>query len=134
MINITFEDLKYWTLTVWGEARGEPFQGKKAVAFVILNRAIKRNQSIKDVCLAAQQFSCWNVNDPNYKLINNPKFNINTSSMVDIIEVIHEALGNANDPTKGSTHYCTVTTDPYWAIGKTPVITVGNHKFYNNVA
>lgn len=55
-------------LTIFGEARGEPIEGKAAVASVVMNRAktpARFSDSIKDVCLQPKQFSCWNVGDPN---------------------------------------------------------------------
>lgn len=133
-MKISFEDFKYLVLTIFGEARGEIHDGQLAVAMVILNRAKKRNCSIKDVVLAPYQFSCWNANDPNFKLISNPLFDLNTSTVRDIIDVCVAALEKTIDPTKGATHYCTITTDPYWAVGKTPCYTAGKHKFYNDVA
>ena len=55
-------------LTLWGECRGESFEGKTWVAAVIWNRAndhLKRGKAndirdaIGQVCLAPHQFSCW---------------------------------------------------------------------------
>jgi hypothetical protein len=50
------------TLTIWGEARGEPLEGKAAVASVIINRTKHPDRfadTIRDVCLQPRQFSCW---------------------------------------------------------------------------
>jgi hypothetical protein len=38
-MTILLEDVLIGARTVFGEARGEPFEGQKAVAHVILNRA-----------------------------------------------------------------------------------------------
>lgn len=46
--------------TLYAEARGEPFEGMKAVASVIQTRAMRANISMAEVCLQDQQFSCWN--------------------------------------------------------------------------
>jgi len=46
--------------TIYGEARGEPFKGKLAVAAVIQTRARRSNTSLTEICLTEKQFSCWN--------------------------------------------------------------------------
>ena len=63
--------------TIYGEARGESISGQEAIASVILNRvafAKRRGRywwgnTIAGVCLAPWQFSCWNENDLNRKII-----------------------------------------------------------------
>jgi len=46
--------------TLYAEARGEPFDGMKAVAAVIQTRARRAKISMAEVCLQSKQFSCWN--------------------------------------------------------------------------
>lgn len=46
--------------TLYAEARGEPFEGKKAVASVIKTRALRSKIPPAEVCLQSKQFSCWN--------------------------------------------------------------------------
>jgi len=46
--------------TLYAEARGEPFEGMKAVAAVIQTRARRAGISMAEVCLQSKQFSCWN--------------------------------------------------------------------------
>ena len=56
------DPLRAMAATVWGEARGEPFEGKVAVAWVIINRSRKPGwwgEDIRSVCSARWQFSCW---------------------------------------------------------------------------
>ena len=132
---ITNEDLKIWALTVWGEARGEDVRGQLAVAWVIYNRATKKNKSIKDVCLQRYQFSCWNPDDPNHKLIANDSFDVGTKGYWNAIDAIQGVIRvqGALDVTLGATHYCTLNTHPYWANNKDPCVIIGNHKFYNNI-
>lgn len=62
-------DGNYLACTLFGEARGEPIEGIIAVANVIKNRAYSSQKLYKDICLAPNQFSCWNSNDPNYPQI-----------------------------------------------------------------
>jgi len=52
--------------TIYAEARGEPLEGQKAVAWVIYNRAKKGvsyfGKTMQDVCLKPYQFECWFAN------------------------------------------------------------------------
>ena len=103
-----FEDLDIMAKTMWGESRNQDTSGQIAVASVIKNRAEARRwygNTPKEVCLKEWQFSCWNEGDPN----------------------------KIKDNTEGSTHYHTTNIMPKWAQGKTPVVTIGDHKFYNNI-
>ena len=54
-------------LTIFGEARGEPFEGQVAVANVIRNRTRLKYQSdgtIEGTVLHPLAFSLWNTSDP----------------------------------------------------------------------
>src|SRR5262245_20911607 len=65
---MTSDDLDVMARPVWGEARGEPLDGKTAVAWVIKNRADHPGwwgHGIAGVCRQPWQFSCWNPDDPN---------------------------------------------------------------------
>lgn len=46
--------------TLYAEARGEPSDGKIAVAAVIKTRSVLSKISPAEVCLQDRQFSCWN--------------------------------------------------------------------------
>jgi len=46
--------------TLYAEARGESFEGKKAVASVIQTRATRAKKPLTEICLQSKQFSCWN--------------------------------------------------------------------------
>jgi len=54
-------ELTLYAATVYLEAGGEPDAGKLAVAWVIKNRMVRRDQSIATVILAPAQFSCWTI-------------------------------------------------------------------------
>ncbi len=65
----TLNDVDALALTLFGEARGEPLEGKAAVASVVMNRVKhpdRYGDTIRDVCLQPKQFSCWNGGDANY--------------------------------------------------------------------
>lgn len=115
-------------LTLHGEARGERQQGQEAVAHVILNRRARAvafrdrrgrkhplfgDGSVSGVCLTPWQFSCWNKGDPNRERLvqawNTAGASLRLEDWVRVWTVATEALaGQTEDPTKGSTHYCTV--------------------------
>jgi len=130
------------TLTLFGEARGESFLGKKMIAHVIVNRAIKKGKPIAQMCLQAKQFSCWN----GLQTIRSDDDDVNLTKLLyatgdepgyaECVRAAEEVLTSAGilDPTFGSTHYHTLGVYPYWAKGHTPATTCGAHVFYNDIA
>jgi spore germination cell wall hydrolase CwlJ-like protein len=133
MINFSLEDLLTMTRTIFGEARGEPFEGKIAVGHVILNRVEEggKDHSIGAACLRREQFSCWNEGDPNrYWILNT---GIDNPHMLSCLHAAIEAIeekAKGEDLTHGATHYHTRQVHPYWAEGVTPLFEIGNHIFY----
>jgi len=125
--------------TVYGEARGEPENGQVAVTWVIKNRAARdlsyMGTTAKEVCLKPYQFSCWDQGDVNRdKLLN---LNTNDATYIKIRQIVDEVFsGQRRDNAYGSTHYH-ATTATYslrnWANGKTPIVRIGDHLFYNNI-
>ena len=133
-IDYTFADVLTMAKTIYGEARGECLEGQYAVGHVIVNRYKKHNApTIMGVCLKPMQFSCWNYNDPNrIKLDNMTK---NTPALQPFITIAKNVLEGAYaDTTFGATHYCTGNVTPKWIQGHTPCVTIGHHRFYNDVA
>lgn len=126
--------------TLWGEARGEGTRGMEAVSAVILNRFRTRyrgRQSIEAVCLDPKQFSCWNENDVNLPLMQRIDA-APDADFRDAMSVASRALdGEISDPTYGSRHYVATTLParamPDWLRGKTPVVVIGRHAFYNDI-
>jgi spore germination cell wall hydrolase CwlJ-like protein len=118
--------------TIYGEARGEPRSGKEAVANVIRNRAMNSNQSIHDVCLEKYQFSCWNLDDPNRKIIT--QANINDSVFQECLDIAKKCVeGKLMDNTFGSTHYHRKDYFPEWSKNYKPVVKIGDHVFFNDI-
>ena len=77
---------------------------------------------------------CWdmlktqNTNDVNKKKLLHL---LNTHPQRHNAMWLARSIGKLNTSyTKEADHYCTTKTNPYWAKGKTPVRTIGNHKFY----
>lgn len=122
--------------TVFGEARGELWEGKVAVAWVIKNRWKSRKwyagATIASTAMKAKQFSCWNDSDPN-----RPKMCDATDDELSECQAAAMAaiLGTVPDPTDGCTHYhaTTMETYPPWALGKEPHRTIGRHSFYKEI-
>lgn len=128
------EDHDTLARTIWGEARGESFNGQIAVAWVVLNRLAKGGYgtTIEEVCKKPWQFSCWNTSDPNRAKIEN---------LVDEDHDFFRAKGIAalvmtkdfSDPTDGSTNYFADSIDPpSWSRQMVPTVTIGRHRFFRD--
>ncbi|MFI3241504.1 MAG: cell wall hydrolase [Alphaproteobacteria bacterium] len=126
--------------TIYGEARGESISGQEAIANVVLNRLSfsqkkKRywwGNDIISICQAPFQFSCWNVNDPNCKLIQ--KITEDDVNFCIAQRIATRAVhGVLEDNTCGATHYHTKLVFPKWSRKKLPCIEIGSHLFYNNI-
>lgn len=100
-------------MCVWGEARGEPYIGKLAVAHVIQNREKRYRSTAAKVILKKWQFSCFLESDPNYTKLFRPLEHGPAEAWADSCRAVEEAARGAPDPTNGATHYCTL---PLWAI------------------
>lgn len=131
-------------LTLIGEARGEPIESIVGVASVIRNRFQLKYGGQLDypsVCLAKNQFSCWNTNDPNYNYLLRVADLINKGlSITDISlnQCFLVAQGiidwKIKDNTKGATHYLSLnlyhsSSCPIWAKTGKVTVTLGNHIF-----
>lgn len=131
-------------LTVFGESRGEVIEGQVGVACVIRNRFLTgKFKSYRDICLQAEQFSCWNVNDPNrpvllemaQKLINGQL--INEQPFERQCRLISDGVINHNiiDNTSGATNYLTESlwlnsSRPSWAKNVKTAKQLGHQVFF----
>jgi len=127
--------------TLWGEARGEGTQGMHAVANVILNRVAIAGkhgtfwwgENVIQVCQKPYQFSCWNRSDPNFRKLQS----VDASNLyfATAQRIAARAMaGTLDDITSGATHYHTLDALPYWAKGKKPCMTLGNHALYSLIS
>ena len=116
------DDLDLLTATIYGEARGEPIEGKVAVGWVIKNRTLdgRWSDNFKNVILQKKQFSCWNVKDKNYE--KSVWALVPSRCSLDLVWrecrlVAHGILyDRLLDNTKGSNHYHANNIEkPYWA-------------------
>lgn len=130
-------DVAWLAMTVWMEARGEPYDGKVAVAEVILRRAAKRIQSdgtIPGTVLWPLAFSGWNARDPNR--IKAARLDTNDPCVHDCLRAVAEASAGS-DVSRGATHYLnealvvrTAGRLPAWVEKMRKTATIGNHTFY----
>lgn len=139
-------DIDVLARTIYGEARSETLAGQIAVAFVIIHRAraafafagkfgkphpLYGDGAILAACKAHEQFSCWNVGDPNYAKINSvtlsdPAFQV----------AMYVATGAVNrllsDALPRSMYYFApgLIAPPAWATQQLFLATMGSQRFY----
>ena len=97
-------------LTVLGEAEGEPYAGKLAVAHVIVNRMKKHFTGVADTVLAPWQFSCWDPGTHRKEflltVINKEAKNVLAGIWEECLQACETAMKEPDtDPTFGATHY-----------------------------
>lgn len=123
-------------LAVYRESRGESYQGKLAVAHVILNRVrdARWPDTVRDVILQPWQFSAFNKNDSQVTVFPKAEFD---SAWEESFRAAQEALAGGVDLTHGSNHYLNAETVlktsgalPTWAKPEAKILTIGSHDFY----
>jgi N-acetylmuramoyl-L-alanine amidase len=129
-IHIDVTDLDFVARTVMGEAEGEEYEGKVAVAAIIYNRARTPSwwgTTVKDACITAYQFSSWNSNDPRRNKMG--EWNLNTNrTFRDCFMAAVDAIDR--DPTGGmDSFYAQHVVTPNWLKDWMPVLVIGNHTF-----
>lgn len=141
-IDVTAEDFVILGRTIYGEARGEPLAGKIAVGRIIINRAEIDlgndgkpdwwGETIRGVCQRDQQFSCWNMNDPNRaKLMAIP---FKDRIFATCLAAAGMAIAGEGAPWLATcTHYHARGVMPPWAKGKAPAGVIGQHLFYAGI-
>jgi hypothetical protein len=136
-------DAQLMALTIYGEARGERYEGKVAVGSVILERVDHRDwdgKTVSEVCLMPYQFSCYLPDDPNFpalKLIAHDWESKITHSqdLRDCFNVAGLLLSGSISRTKviaenNATQYKTIKCSAAWAKKMKLVATIGHHEFY----
>ncbi|MGL4762431.1 MAG: cell wall hydrolase [Sarcina sp.] len=121
-LNISEEDINFMAKVVHAESKGEPFEGKVAVASVILNRVIDPNfpNSISGVITQRNAFSCVR----NGNVIATP----NSDSYNAVMEAI-----KGNDPTNKALYFYNpdiATCNWMHGIQKKNVQNIGHHVFF----
>jgi len=124
-------------LTIWREARGESFDARTGVAFVIRNRVNRPcwwGKTWLQVCFTKWQFSgVTGVGDGN--LIKWPQENhiADWKSWEDCLLIAEKVYnGQLSDPTKGATHYHDDSIDypQAWGDNMQPTTSIGKLRFY----
>jgi N-acetylmuramoyl-L-alanine amidase len=116
-------------LCSWREARGESSDAQLGVIHTILNRAAKPSwwgRDVVSVVLKPEQFSSFNVGDPNAT-----KFPVATDAIWQ--DILGMAIAPGPDNTAGATHYFddSMKDDPpSWAREMTPTVKLGALNFY----
>ena len=118
----SYSDLEALTRVVYCEARGEPDNGKLAVAYTVINRTAKSGKSIEYEATKKSQFCVW------------------SGAMAEPYASTCQAYAqqainrSAADPSNGATFFYSGSSVPSWAKGKTPCAQIGGHKFFKNIA
>lgn len=125
-----------FALCLWREARGEPVDGREAIADSILNRVDDPRwpDTVVGVITEPHQFSAFNPHDPNARMWPDPIRNApkDWAAWVECWQIADRKL--AEGPAlPGVDHYhSTAVRRPQWAMGMTPVFTIGGHIFYTS--
>lgn len=143
MIKASADEIYILARTIYGEARGEPWEGKLAIAWVVVNRLNADSarldrlygNSIREICCKPAQFSCWNRLDRNYQVIQAAQLETDAAFRACLGAACAVLGGAVPDPTFGATHYhaASLKTPPAWAKGKTPCARIGMHLFFNDI-
>jgi len=123
-----YSDLEITAATICAEAGGESYAGKVAVGDVIATRAIKSNTSLRTVCLASKQFSCWN---------NRGTMELRMQTMRkhpawdECVVIANKISQPGYRPSSPATHYFNPElANPSWAQQLRRVAIVGKHWFF----
>ena len=133
MMNVA-DPVDVFARVLWGEARSTGAPGMRHVASVVMNRVAHPGWWGKDVisvCMAPQQFSCLNEDDPN-----RPKLEAVTEAdgwFVIATVIAKQALGGQiADETFGADSYFALTMPqkPFWTASARHTFSDGWHSFW----
>jgi spore germination cell wall hydrolase CwlJ-like protein len=105
----------------WAEARGEPRRGLLGVFWVIRNRALHADTTLKVQILKPWQFSAFNTTEhtgQRERMLMAFRDDPDQWAAVDAVAELFEQ-GCTEDPTEGSTHYfvANMANPPKWGPG-----------------
>jgi len=118
-------------VAIFFEARGEPYEGKEAVANVIINR-VEDKRYPNSVCGVVREHKAFSYTHDG--LHDDPKRHTGHQDKIAWVQ----SQEVANDALQGtllgitSTHYHTTDVLPFWAEHYKVDGKVGNHLFYTN--
>lgn len=122
MLYLTQSDIYLMSQVVYAESKGEPFEGKVAVASVILNRALNNGfpNTIQGVIFQPKAFSC---------IVNGQ---INVEPTQECFDAVYEAL-SGNDPTGDAVFFYNpdiATCSWMQGVEKHNIVSIGQHLFF----
>jgi spore germination cell wall hydrolase CwlJ-like protein len=117
------EALLCLALNVYHEARGEPVEGRKAVALVTRNRAQQNGHGVCWEVFRYKQFSWTLLPSKTQRVPAGEEWE-------EAKRIAGKVLAGAVDFTGGATHYHTVSIYPRWAGAMERVGQWGDHVFY----
>lgn len=128
-------DEKIVMLTLLGEAQGEGSNGMKAVALVIQQRVVEKKGKTTAalVCRKRLQFSCWNgktLVQFEREMMEKSTPRTRQTALLIAQDVVRRGWTLDRSTIGYANHYCTLATNPDWAIGKKPVAIIRGHKFF----
>ncbi len=120
--------------TLYGECRGEPEEGQRAVAHVLWNRLNdgRWGKNLASVCLSRMQFSCWNASDPQREIM--AALSDDDVTLQKLATLLMACKVSPDDPTHGALYYFsdTMIMKPKWSIGMTFKGKIGHHNFFTD--
>ncbi len=130
-----------FSLVIYGEARGESIEGKVAVASVVTNRLRRGGwfgSTLTEVILKPYQFSAFNPDDPNRRLLE--MIARNFWEYLGQYEALRQCWwvavgfldGWLSSNVGEATHYFSTSmkSPPDWASEMELVAEIGRHRFY----
>lgn len=138
---VTSQQLTCLANNIYFEGRGESNTGKKAIAYVTLNRVVDDNFP-STICDVVKQ----GLNDSNGNLLKHrcqfswwcdgKKEVIHNWKLWDLCYTIAgnviESYSFTNDPTQGSTYYHSTKSNPKWSKYFKRIVRIDNHVFYKD--
>jgi len=106
--------------TLYAECRGEAPAGQRAVASVVWNRAALGGKTVRAVCLARRQFSCWNKGAVQVAGSEIPALRRLAAEIVD---------GGFRASGPWTHYYNPAKCRPAWADKLTEAAVIGRHRF-----
>ena len=129
-------DVLWLAVTAYMEAAGEPYEGKLAVAYTIVNRATEGHRSISDTVFKRFQFSA--LNTKSVTRMNIDEIKQDSRVWIDCYKAACSAYYRLeNDPSFGATSYLNIEltkkirggTLPSWFYKMNIVTIIGKHTF-----
>ena len=113
--------------TVYGEARGESFLGRKAIVDVIRNRMTSYRLTSKEVVTRKGYNKITKRYEYAFEGVN---VEVKDKKLFETIRSEITLYLNLDDITDGAKYFYSGSKKPYWTADRTYVKTIGQHHFY----